>query len=60
MAIAAGFAHSMGLKVVAEGVETEEQLDILKEKGCDFVQGYFFSKPLPAREFVAFFEPVIK
>lgn len=53
-------AHSMNLKVVAEGVETVEQLEILKKQGCDFVQGYFFSKPLSAKEFVPFFEPLLK
>lgn len=53
-------AHSMNLKVVAEGVEVVEQLDILREKGCDFVQGFFFSRPLPAKEFVPFFEPLLR
>ena len=43
-------AHSMDLKVVAEGVETKEQLSILKERNCDYIQGYYFSKPLPASE----------
>jgi diguanylate cyclase (GGDEF)-like protein/PAS domain S-box-containing protein len=41
-------AHSLGLTVVAEGVETEEQLQLLDELSCDFVQGYYFSKPIPA------------
>jgi diguanylate cyclase (GGDEF)-like protein/PAS domain S-box-containing protein len=41
-------AHSLGLKVVAEGVETEEQYALLKELKCDFVQGFYFSKPQPA------------
>ena len=40
----------MGLKTLVEGVETEEQLDLLKRIGCMFVQGYYFSKPLPAQE----------
>jgi diguanylate cyclase (GGDEF)-like protein len=42
-------AHSLKLKVIAEGVETPEQLAILKELGCDQYQGYHFSKPLPSR-----------
>lgn len=44
-------AHSMGLKVVAEGVETEYQLDYLSDLECEEIQGYYFSKPLPADEF---------
>lgn len=39
--------HSLAQKVVAEGVETEEQLTFLKKRGCDIIQGYYFSKPLP-------------
>ena len=44
-------AHNLRLKVVAEGVETEEQLRFLHLLRCDEIQGYFFSKPLPANEF---------
>ena len=47
----ADFLH---VPVIAEGVETEEQIDTLKTMGCDIVQGYFFSKPVPAHEFEAF------
>lgn len=46
-------AHALGLKVVAEGVETSGQLALLKEAGCDFAQGYYFSMPLAADAFEA-------
>jgi diguanylate cyclase (GGDEF)-like protein/PAS domain S-box-containing protein len=44
-------AHSLKLKVVAEGVETEEQLAILRSEQCDEIQGYLFSRPVPAETF---------
>lgn len=47
--------QTMKMKVVAEGVETEEQLAFLRAENCDFVQGYYISKPLPATEFAAWF-----
>ncbi len=47
-------AHAMNLKVVGEGVETEEQARILEDRGCDVFQGFYFSRPLAARDFGAF------
>ncbi|MBZ0104943.1 MAG: EAL domain-containing protein [Sulfuricella denitrificans] len=47
-------ASSLGLRTIAEGVETEGQLAFLREKGCNEVQGYYFSKPLPADQFELF------
>ncbi len=44
-------AHALDLEVVAEGVENQRQLDFMRDFECDFVQGYFFSKPLPAEEY---------
>ena len=46
-----GLARWLNLSVVAEGVETREQLERLREIGCDYVQGYFFARPMPAGEF---------
>ena len=51
-------AHALGLKTIAEGVETKEQLDFLKEKNCDMYQGYYCSKPLPAEELEPMFYPI--
>ena len=44
-------SHGMGLSVVAEGVETREQMERLREIGCDYVQGFYFAKPMPAEEY---------
>ena len=52
--IIVSIADYLGVPVIAEGVETEQQLDTLRNLGCDIVQGYFFSKPVPAKEFDAF------
>jgi len=45
--------HALGMAVVAEGVETQQQLEFLREGGCDSVQGYLFTRPLPPKEFVS-------
>lgn len=47
-------AHSLGLKTIAEGVETAQQIHYLKEQGCDEIQGYYYSEPLLAEEFEQF------
>jgi uncharacterized protein YciI len=44
-------AHKLGLKTIAEGVETEAQHQLLLSFGCDFAQGYLYSKPVPVKEF---------
>ena len=49
-----GMGHGLHARVVAEGVETEEQLDVLRAHECDSIQGYLFSRPVPHEEFAAF------
>ena len=46
-------AKNLGFGCVAEGVETEDQLAIMREAGCDIIQGYYFDQPLPKEEFEA-------
>ena len=46
-------AHSMNMKVVAEGVEEEAQMSMLQDMGCDSIQGYLISKPVPEPDFIA-------
>lgn len=48
--------HRINAKIVAEGVETQEQYEYLLKNGCDKIQGYYFSKPVLAEEIVDFFE----
>ena len=47
-------AKYLEVPVIAEGVETKEQVESLKNLGCDIIQGYYFSKPIPANEFEKF------
>lgn len=49
-------AHALGLKIVAEGVETKEQLEFLKQYKCNLIQGYYFSKPIAFNEIVKLFQ----
>ena len=46
--------HGMELQIVSEGIETEEQYDVMKDLGISYIQGYYFSKPLPEKEFLEF------
>ena len=48
-------AHKLGMKVIAEGIETEQQRDLLTLAGCDYGQGFLFSKPVPAEQFEALY-----
>ena len=52
-------AGNLGLRVVAEGVETEDAWDALRDMGCDIAQGYFISRPLPADQLGAWLETMV-
>lgn len=45
-------AKKLGMEIVAEGIETREQVDFLAQQDCDLIQGFYFAKPLPVEEFV--------
>ena len=49
-----GMAHNLGLKVIAEGVESEAQLEQLKSLECEYIQGFYYAKPMPADSFIEF------
>ena len=51
-----GLAQNLKLEIVAEGIETEQQLNILRDRGCQFIQGFYFAKPEEADKAIAFFE----
>lgn len=48
--------HNMNLKIVAEGIETESQKKLLHEMGADFIQGFYYARPMPEDEILAFFK----
>ena len=48
--------HDLGMKVIAEGVENQEQLDFLRKNGCNLAQGYYFSRPLPLPDILQWVE----
>ncbi|HDH50732.1 MAG TPA: EAL domain-containing protein, partial [Nitrospirae bacterium] len=49
-------AHNLGIQVIAEGVESEGVCDMLKDMGCDNIQGYLISRPIPAEDFEEWLE----
>lgn len=49
-----GMAHELKLKMVAEGIETENELSMMQAEGIDYIQGYYYSKPIPREEFITF------
>jgi EAL domain-containing protein (putative c-di-GMP-specific phosphodiesterase class I) len=51
-----GLAHRLGAEVIAEGVETEEQEHVLREEGCDLLQGYRYARPAPPEQFLEHLE----
>ena len=53
-------AQALSLKVIAEGVETQEQWDFIREQGCDLAQGYFFAKPMPLKQFEEYLTEKLK
>ena len=57
VAMIVSLAHTLGLKVIAEGVEDDEQVHLLKQLGCDQIQGYFVSAPVPAQQIEAMLRP---
>ena len=54
MDAAMGMIQGMSLKIVSEGIEDEQQFNTMQELGINYIQGYYFSKPLPADEFIRF------
>ena len=50
---------TMGMKIVAEGVEVKDQVDFLASQGCDMIQGYYFAKPMPKDEYLVRMQQVV-
>ena len=48
--------HKLNMGVVAEGIETEEQMKVMQDMGVEYIQGYYYSRPIPEDEFIAFLE----
>jgi EAL domain-containing protein (putative c-di-GMP-specific phosphodiesterase class I) len=57
VAMIVSLAHTLGLKVIAEGVEDDEQVRLLRDLGCDQIQGYLVSRPIPAEEVARILPP---
>jgi EAL domain-containing protein (putative c-di-GMP-specific phosphodiesterase class I) len=57
VAMIVSLAHTLGLKVIAEGVEDDEQVRLLRDLGCDQIQGYLVSRPIPAEEVAKILPP---
>ena len=57
VAMIVSLAHTLGLKVIAEGVEDDEQVRLLRDLGCDQIQGYLVSRPVPAEEVAKLLSP---
>ena len=49
-------SHNLGMKVIAEGIETQEQSNMLKNMNCDQMQGYYYAKPMPFHDFIAYLQ----
>ena len=46
--------HKMNMSVVVEGIETEEQMQVMKDMGVEYIQGFYYSRPVPEKEFLSF------
>jgi EAL domain-containing protein (putative c-di-GMP-specific phosphodiesterase class I) len=51
-------SHNLGMKVIAEGIETQQQADLLKQLKCDQMQGYHYAKPMPLHDFLSYLQNI--